>query len=128
MMTISLIENVKFQAECRNHKVTLDQPVEDGGSNAGMTPVELFVASLGACVGYYACVFFQRRKIPAGGLRVELDWSSAENPHRVGSIEARIKLPTKLGEKEKAGLLRTVRGCTISNTLDAKPEIKIVLT
>jgi uncharacterized OsmC-like protein len=128
MMTISLIENVKFQVECRNHKVILDQPVEDGGSNAGMTPVELFIASFGACIGYYACVFFQRRKIPASGLRVELDWSSAENPHRVGIIEARINLPTKLGEKEKAGLLRTVRGCTIHNTLDIKPEIRIVLT
>ncbi len=127
-MTISLIENAKFQAECRNHKVVLDQPVEDGGSDGGMTPVELFIASFGACIGYFACVFLQRRKIPADGLTVDLDWSSADNPHRVDSIEARIKLPAKLLEKEKAGLLRTVKGCTIHNTLHVKPELKILLT
>jgi uncharacterized OsmC-like protein len=126
-MTISLIEKVKFQAECRNHKVISDQPIEDGGSDAGMSPVELFIASFGACVAYYVCIFCQRRKIPAEGLKVELDWESAENPHRIGSIEARITLPSKLDEKEKAGLLRMARGCTIHNTLESKPETKIVL-
>jgi uncharacterized OsmC-like protein len=128
MLTISLIENVKFLAECRNQKLISDQPIEDGGSDAGMSPVELFIASLGTCIGYYVCVFCQRRKIPADGLKIELDWKSAENPHRIGSIEARITLPKKLDEKEKAGLLRMARGCTIHNTLKSKPETKIVLT
>jgi uncharacterized OsmC-like protein len=127
-MKISLIEKVKFEAECRSHKVITDQPIEDGGSDAGMSPVELLVASLGTCVGYYASVFCQRHKIPTDGLKVELDWEFAEDPHRIGSIEARIKLPAKLNEKEKAGILRMVRGCTVHNTLESKPESRILLT
>lgn len=128
MMKISLIEKVKFQAECRYHKVISDQPVEDGGSDAGMSPVELLIASLGTCIGYYVCLFCQRRKKSTDGLKIELDWEGAENPHRIGSIEARITLPSKLDEKEKAGLLRMARGCTVHNTLESKPEVKWVLT
>jgi len=128
MMKISLIENVKFQAECRNHKVTTDQPIEDGGSDAGMSPVELLIASLGTCIGYYVSLFCQRRRVSAAGLKVELDWQFAENPHRIGSIEVRITLANKLDEKDRAGLLRMARGCTVHNTLDSKPETKIILT
>jgi uncharacterized OsmC-like protein len=128
MMKISLIEKVKFQAECGNHRVIADQPIEDGGSDAGMSPVELLVASLGTCIGYYVTVFCQRRKISSDGLKVELDWQFAENPHRIGSIEARITLPIKLDEKDRAGLLRMARGCTVHNTLDSKPGTRITLT
>ena len=128
MMKISLIEKVKLQAECRNHKVITDQPVEDGGSDAGLSPVELLVASLGTCIGYYVTVFCQRRKVSAEGLRVELDWEFAENPHRIGSIEARITLPIKLDEKDRAGLLRMAKGCTVHNTLEDKPETTFILT
>ncbi|WXG44848.1 MAG: OsmC family protein [Promethearchaeati archaeon SRVP18_Atabeyarchaeia-1] len=128
MMSVSLVENVKFEAECRGHKVIIDQPEEDGGSDAGMSPIELFVASLGSCIGYFASVFCRRRKIAAGGLKVDLSWGWSENPHRIGSIEARITLPAKLAQKERAGLLRMVEECTVHNTLKVKPEIRILLS
>jgi uncharacterized OsmC-like protein len=127
MMSVSLIENVKFEVECRGHKLIVDQPQEDGGSNAGMSPVELFIASLGTCVGYFASIFCQRRRVPSAGMRMELDWEWAEDPHRVGVIDIRITLPAKLGEKEKAGLMRMVKGCTVHNTLRNPPDIKMSL-
>jgi putative redox protein len=127
MMKISLIENVKFEAECRGHKITLDQPVEDGGSDTGMTPVEAFIASLGSCAAYYAVVFCQRRKIPADGLNVELDWEWAEDPHRIGSIRISIALPAKLGETQRAGLLRMVKGCTVRNTIRNQPDMTYII-
>jgi uncharacterized OsmC-like protein len=82
---------------------------------------------LGTCIGYYVSVFCQRRKISADGLRVELDWQFAENPHRICSIEARIILPIKLDEKDRAGLLRMARSCTVQNTLESKPNTRIFL-
>jgi putative redox protein len=127
VLTVSLIENVKFEAECRGHKLIADQPTEDGGSDAGMSPLELFIASLGTCVGYYACVFCQRRKIATSGLKIKLDWEMADDPHRVGGIGVSISLPAKLADREKQGLMRTVKGCTIHNTLTHMPNIKVTL-
>nr|MDO8099368.1 OsmC family protein [Candidatus Njordarchaeota archaeon] len=127
MMKISLIENVKFEAECRGHRIVLDQPIDDGGSDAGMTPVELFIASLGSCIAYYAVIFCQRRKIPSDDLNVELGWEWAEDPHRVGAIDLTITLRKKLTEKEKTGLLRMVKGCTVHNTMRNLPEIAFTI-
>jgi len=126
-MKISLIENVKFEAECRGHRIVLDQPIDDGGSDAGMTPVELFIASLGSCIAYYAVIFCQRRKIPSDDLNVELGWEWAEDPHRVGAIDLTITLRKKLTEKEKTGLLRMVKGCTVHNTMRNLPEIAFTI-
>jgi len=127
MMKVTLVENVKFEAECRGHRVTLDQPVEDGGADAGMTPVELFIASLGSCVAYFATMFCQRRKIPPDGLAVELSWDWAEDPHRVGAIDVKITLSKKPSGKEKAGLLRMVKGCTVHNTMHHPPKIEFTI-
>jgi uncharacterized OsmC-like protein len=127
MMKISLVENVKFEAEYRGHKIILDQPVEDGGSDAGMTPVELLIASLGSCVAYYAALFCQRHKIPSNGLMAELSWKWAEDPHRIGAIDVKIALGTKLSEKEKTGLLRMVKGCTVHNTMRSLPDIVMTI-
>ena len=127
MMTVRLIEKVKLEAECRGHRVILDQPINEGGSDAGMTPVELFIASLGSCIGYFAVVFCERRKIPAKGLNIELDWKWAEDPHRIGSIKADITLPARLDQKEKAGLLRIVKGCTVHNTMRNPPDMAFTI-
>jgi putative redox protein len=127
MMRISLIENVKFEADCRGHRITLDQPIEDGGSDAGMTPVEAFIASLGSCIAYFAVMFCQRRKISADSLHVELDWEWAEDPHRIGSIKVDVSLPAKLDEAQRAGLLRMVKGCTVHNTIRNQPKMAFTI-
>jgi DNA-binding FrmR family transcriptional regulator len=44
----------QFQLQVRGHRLLCDQPLADGGTDQGPTPTELFVASLAACVGFYA--------------------------------------------------------------------------
>jgi uncharacterized OsmC-like protein len=60
-------------------------------------------------------------------MRIDLDWSWAKDPHRIGAINVRIILPTKLGMKERAGLMRMVEGCTVHNTMRNPPDIKMNL-
>jgi putative redox protein len=51
---IDYAKNLQFQGSARGHKILGDQPIESGGDDAGMTPPEWFLASLGSCVGFYA--------------------------------------------------------------------------
>ena len=46
--------SLQFQMKTRGHCIVSDQPVEQGGYDEGMTPPELFLASIGSCAGYYA--------------------------------------------------------------------------
>ena len=47
------------------HRVVTDQPGDDGGQDAGMSPVELFVGSLASCVGYFVGRYCDRHQLNA---------------------------------------------------------------
>jgi putative redox protein len=57
-MEVNLEKGFLFKAACRGHEALADQPEKDGGTDKAMTPTELFIASLGSCIGYYAARFY----------------------------------------------------------------------
>jgi len=69
-LTIRNIGGLKFSAQTRKHEVIFDQPQEEGGEDRGMTSVELFIASLGACIGTYIVWFCERYKIAHTHMRM----------------------------------------------------------
>jgi len=117
----------KFVARHRGLEVVSDQPVEKGGENAGMTPPELFIVALGACVGVYVVRFAERHDIPLEGLTVEADYETAEDPRRIGSIKVKVKLPQPPPEKYREALLRSARQCMVHNTITHCPQVDISL-
>ena len=60
-VTIQHLGNVKFAASARGHRVICDQPAGNGGSDAGMTPPEYLLVSLGTCAGFYAVQYLKAR-------------------------------------------------------------------
>ncbi|HSF69119.1 MAG TPA: OsmC family protein [Nitrospira sp.] len=110
------------------HRVVTDQPVEDGGQDAGLSPVELFVGSLAGCVGYFVGRFCERHDIPHQGLHVEAEWEMAENPHRVGRIALSIHLSSPLTAVLRERLLKVAHGCTVHQSLTTAPTVDITFT
>jgi putative redox protein len=116
----------RFTVSVRGHELTVDQPELDGGTDAGPTPTELFVASLAACVGFYAGRFLRRHGIGAAGLEVGCTWSMAEDrPARVGAIDLTVRPPDGFPEDQRARLLAVVEHCTVHNSLMQVPDIRI---
>jgi uncharacterized OsmC-like protein len=126
-MTISWITGVQLAVAVRGHRVTIDQPKEEGGDDQGITPVEMFAASLGACIGYFAARFCQRHKLPTKGLVVKMTWGYAEQPHRIGTVTARLSLPVDFPPEMKGRLQKVAEGCTIHNSLTHPPQIAVTL-
>ncbi|HXH65477.1 MAG TPA: OsmC family protein, partial [Mariprofundaceae bacterium] len=112
----------RFRADCRGHSLTLDQPEEDAGSDAGMTPPELFAASLAGCVGYYVARYCQQADIDTAGLAADCDWSVAEHPHRIGALRVGITLPGLPDNRRKA-VERAASLCLIHATLQHEPQV-----
>jgi putative redox protein len=118
----------RFQLQVRGHRLTCDQPPADGGTDQGPTPTELFVASLAACVGFYARRFLARHHLDAAGLRVEAAYTmSAHRPARVDRITLRLLLPQPLEENRRRALLAVVEHCTVHNSLRTPPEVRVTL-
>jgi uncharacterized OsmC-like protein len=105
----------------------VDQPAEEDGQDQGVTPVEMLVASLGSCIGYFAVRFCQRHNIPTTGLKISMEWDYAERPHRVGAIMAYLSFPVKLESAIKSRLQKVLEGCTVHQSLTHPPKITVNL-
>lgn len=117
----------RFEIAVRGHRLVVDQPVADGGQDTGPTPTELFVASLAACIAHYARRFLTRHGLPTAGLTVSAGYDIVPRPARVGPITIVIDAPG-LPEQRRSALLAVASHCTVHNTLDDLPPIRIALT
>ena len=116
----------RFEAIARDHRVLSDQPLDNDGTDRGMTPPELFLASLGTCAAYYAAEYLTARDLPADGLEVRVTAEKGGKPVRIASIELSVIAPgADCDDRHREGLRRSVNRCLIHNTLVALPHIEI---
>ena len=125
-ITTTHVEGDRFIVSARGHELVVDQPREIGGTDQGLTPTELFVASLSSCVAFFARRFLARRRLPEGQFHVATTFAlSDERPSRVARIDVELVLPGALHPSEEAALDRVVHGCTVQRTLEDQPEVRI---
>jgi putative redox protein len=122
------LDGVKFEVQARSHTILCDQPLENGGEDAGMTPPELLLASLGTCAGFYAVQYLKTRNLPETGLEVTVTAEKLKQPGRIGNFRIRVACPVELSPEQTEGLMRSVHHCTIHNTLLSPPSIEIELS
>ncbi|MGW6268406.1 MULTISPECIES: OsmC family protein [unclassified Streptomyces] len=123
---VTHVSGPSYAVFVRDHELTVDQPVEAGGDNDGPTPVELFVASLAACVAYYAGQFLQRHHLPYENLRVRTEFDMAgDRPPRVAAVRMRIQTPGPLTAARQEALRAVVDHCTVHNSLRRLPRISV---
>jgi putative redox protein len=124
---VSQLEGVKFAIEARSHSVISDQPAENGGADAGMTPPEFLLAALGSCAAFYAAEYLRTRNLAYTGLEVTVTAEKLKQPARLGNFLVRVASPVALTPEQTEALMRSVRHCTVHNTLLSPPEIAIEL-
>jgi putative redox protein len=71
-VTVEHLGAVQFEIKARQHTIACDQPPENGGFDEGMTPPELFLASLASCAGFYAAQYLRKFKLATEGTLVRV--------------------------------------------------------
>lgn len=129
MMPVSVTHDGgdRFSIAIRGHVVQVDQPKSDGGADTGPTPTELFVASLAACVAFYARRYLKRHDLPEEGLTVTAQAESGTKPSRIASMTITLTLPEGVPEDKREALLAVASHCTVHNTLQHTPEVLVKL-
>jgi len=117
----------QFEAIARGHSVISDQPFDDEGKDAGMTPPELFLASLAACAGYYAAEYLNARGLPSEELEIRATALKGDKPARMVSISLEVAAPG-LNKRHRDGILRAVDACLLKNTLHVPPKVEVHVT
>jgi uncharacterized OsmC-like protein len=122
------LDQVRFSIQARSHSIVCDQPADNGGEDAGMTPPELMLASLGSCAAFYAVQYLKARDLAQSGVEVTVTAEKLKQPARLGNFKILVASPVSLTEEQTQGLMRSVHHCLIHNTLLSPPEIAIELT
>lgn len=116
----------KFEIQARGHRLICDQPRDNGGEDAGLSPPEFLLASLASCAAYYAAQYVKTRNLTIGELKVRVSAEKALHPARLARFHIEVTAPG-LEESHQPALLRAVKACLIHNTLLAPPEIGVTI-
>ena len=92
-ITLQHLDGSRFLAEARQHRLTIDQPAEDGATDQGMTPAELLLVSLASCVGQHVAQYLRLRSLPSKGLQVTVDADRRTRPLRLTNFRVEIVAP-----------------------------------
>jgi putative redox protein len=116
-----------------DHHLVADEPLSFKGSNLGMNPYELLLASLGACTSMTMKMYADRKGIPLEDVVVELqhekihakDCEECETKSgKIDQILKTIELTGQLSEEQKERLFEIAEKCPVNRTL--KSEIIVM--
>lgn len=118
------VDGTRFETRIGAHYIVCDQPLSEGGMDAGASAPELLLAALGSCAGHYALEYLRGRALPVAGLTVEVSAEKFAESGRLGAFRVKV-YAGQAGEKDLRGLLRAVRACLVFNTLASIPSIEV---
>jgi uncharacterized OsmC-like protein len=127
-MKIAYKGKKKFMVTTRGQQLLVDQPIEDEGTDEGMTPPEIFVASLATCMGVYVLNYCKNIGINPNDMILSVEWEKTSNPARIGKIKVDIKLPKIKAKDRQQAIIKVAEHCLVHNTIHNPPEISINLT
>lgn len=118
--------------DSRTHGLLADEPVPLGGTDLGMTPYELLLASLSSCMAMTMRMYANRKGWPLEGATIQLRTAPTRDPDRevrvkgagsVTRIERRIELAGDLSAEQRARLVEMADRCPIKRNLEAGLEV-----
>jgi len=126
-IVVSWDGGVRFTANIRGHKLTVDQPQRGGGQDSAPMPLELVPTALGTCAALYVQQFLVTRELDPTGMTVEVHTVGASNPNRIARFDVEVKIPAGVPEKYREAVKRAAEGCTVHHTLTHGPEIAVTV-
>jgi uncharacterized OsmC-like protein len=115
------------------HRLVGDEPVEEGGEDAGPNPYDFLLAALGTCTSMTVSLYARRKGWPLEGVKVHLvhskvhavDCASCET--KEGMLDRIERGPTLLGplsDEQRTRLLEIANKCPVHRTLTSETHIR----
>lgn len=119
-------------ANARGHEVHMDEPPETGGTDSGVSPMQMLIMAMGGCSGIDVVLILDKQRQRIDSFEMELD---AERPKGVvgapyANVHAHYILTGDIDPRKarRAVRLSIEKYCGVSNTLRATTEITASVT
>ncbi|MFJ9452297.1 MULTISPECIES: OsmC family protein [unclassified Herbaspirillum] len=112
----------------RNHVISVDGAVDEGGVDAGPNPHDLYDAALGACKALTMVWYAKRKNIPVEDIQISIDRDNSEERQGVYRLAASISLGGDLTEAQRQELLAVAEKCPVQKLMTSvKTEVTTTL-
>lgn len=108
------------------HFIYADEPEELGGTNEGMAPGALLLASLGSCTAITVRMYADRKEIPLETITIALAICKEEEMSKETTITRKIEFTGDLTQEQRERLMLIADKCPIHKLLTN--PIKITTT
>ncbi|MBK8047581.1 MAG: OsmC family protein [Anaerolineales bacterium] len=116
-----------FESKLGNHSILIDVPANMGGSDRAPTPPELFVASLGSCVGAFVAHYCNNAGIDTRDMSVDVSFDKVEDPTRLTNVKITVKMPHGACGRRKEALRRVAEHCPVHETINTIEGVEFEL-
>jgi uncharacterized OsmC-like protein len=106
-----------FESKIGKHTVTIDVPESMGGSDRGPMPPQLFIASLGSCIGAFVAQYCEHNGIDDTDMTVDFTFDKVEDPTRLVNLKATVNLPHGDCSKRVKAIERVAEHCPVHATI-----------
>lgn len=119
-------DGMLFESQMGEHRLLVEGPESWGGNNTAPTPPQLFMASIGSCVGVLVRHFCDTHHLDASGMSVDVTYDSAEHPTRFTNIVVTIHLPNALCDDQCThnAIRQVAEHCPVHETITLLEEIQ----
>lgn len=114
----------KTKVYAGGHFIYADEPLEVGGTDEGMTPGALLLASLGSCTAITIRMYADRKEWPLESIKINLAICKEEDMSKETNISRKIEFKGDLTDEQIKRLLVIADRCPIHKLLSN--PIKIV--
>lgn len=126
-VTVWTDKGLRAVAKAGNHTWYADESVEDGGTDDGPDPVQMFLGALGSCIVITVGLYASRKKWPLEKVEVNLDierFNAADYPAYQGDSpiiheirEEVIMHGSELTGEQHARLMEIAKRCPVRRVL-----------
>lgn len=113
-------EGFEHELEIREHRLTVDEPQDKGGSDKGPSPTELLAGSLAACTSITLLMYAGRKEWELGGVEVAVDFheGSGGTPAKF-DVRIRVGAEGELSDDQRERLLVIAGKCPVHRALQS---------
>jgi len=128
-VTTYLKSGMLFESQMGDHRLLIEGPESWGGKNSAPMPPQIFMASIGSCVGVLVAHFCDTHQLDPTDMSIDVTYDSAEHPTRFINIKVAVHLPNAKCDDEctRKAIQSVAEHCPVHETITLLEGIEFTI-